>query len=328
MALKVGSLFLKLLQPGVWLILLIPKSLQLTFELLHLRARWSISTATANTTLRPAGLFGLWRWWSTGLSVIFHPKLTFGACETGRCIQAGGSPSAIFAAFIGADHILQTCLVLEELLLLRLNGLQQVLLAGAAPEIHPKLLHEDTERLFNVSADSPGEGREDAGGLCCPRSPTPVPPSCPRRMQGGGAGWQKRHRVPGTEDGGGPTLEAGRCQHKRNSLPGIARRVSEAAQRFPLVRARAARDSPRPTVRQGFKLSETTRKLLNYSGPTRALPGPLEVTTARRLRLRPQWARGGWGYFSEWVLGGLLRTKLGASLSLSGEQNAVWGTHS
>lgn len=143
-------------------------------------------------------------------------------------------------AFIGADYILETCLVLEELLLLRLNGLQQVPLARAAPEIHPKLLHDGSGRLaLRQRSDRLGEGHEDVGGGCerqgenCPPPPAPAAHlllTAVRHRMWGAAGQPDRsvRQIPDKRVGAGPILEEQTAKaHQRNTLPGFGPTVPE-----------------------------------------------------------------------------------------------------
>lgn len=128
----------------------------------------------------------------------------------------------------------------------------------------------------------------------------------------------------------GPILEAGRRRHGSSTPPGLACTVPEAAPRSALAWATAVPAGPQPTVGQGFKPSVTPSRLPNHSCQKTAFPGLLEVTTAGRNRLRPEWARGGRGYFGRWVGGGLFRTKQGCERPASkvGDSGVVifwWG---
>lgn len=117
-------------------------------------------------------------------------------------------------------------------------------------------------------------------------------------MQGGGAAGQKRLPGPRLEGGGGSYPRGGatlaRDEHTARALPHCPRSRSA----LPAHPATAAPAGTRRTTGQRFKMSVAPSRLPNSSGWTTALPGLLEVTRARSIRLRPLWARGGRGYLS------------------------------
>lgn len=117
-------------------------------------------------------------------------------------------------------------------------------------------------------------------------------------MQGGGAAGQKRLPGPRQEGGGGSYPRGGATlaqeEHTARARPHCPRSRSA----LPAHPATAAPAGPRRTTGQRFKMSVAPSRLPNSSGWTTALPGLLEVTRARRIGPRPQWARGGRGYLS------------------------------
>lgn len=149
-------------------------------------------------------------------------------------------------------------------------------------------------RLFHVSVGAARERvAETLEGVVVPAAAHALLPAVRDRR---GAAGQPGRSVTGSRArraGAGPTERRGdagkRGAHSQGS-PALSQEPLRALRSLP-ARATAAPAGPRPTVRQGFRLSATPSRLPNYSSPTRAPPGSPEVTIARRRRLRPRGKR-------------------------------------
>uniref|UniRef100_G3WQM0 ARF GTPase 5 n=1 Tax=Sarcophilus harrisii TaxID=9305 RepID=G3WQM0_SARHA len=87
-------------------------------------------------------------------------------------------------ALVGPDNVLEPDLVLEQLFLLRLDGLQQLLLTGPPAEVHAELLHGRGCSVTSPLAEPRGAGGRGGGGgggsaltrAPAERSARPTPP--------------------------------------------------------------------------------------------------------------------------------------------------------